>query len=242
MNVARPVAPIVVRLPIVVLALLVAVGAVLGLGSGAARAASADQQWGFVDAPSTVGAGWQGPLAVAWRNFSGEEQTYRVTLSGPGVEFADELVVPAEENSFRRELAVPALQQEGTYRAELTLVGSDEVLDSTDLVVAPAPQIVDLRAGSRSIAPAGAAADRRAVTTFGVDTAAGVSGRIVDAAGRTILRRSFGDHVAGETMRWVWTGKDTQGRVVAAGRYTMQLAARTGDLGSTRTVALRVVR
>lgn len=242
MNVARPVAPIVVRLPIVVLTLLVALGAALGLGTGAAQAASDDQQWGFVDLPSTVGTGWQGPLIVASRNFSGEQQTYRVILSGPGVAFTDDVVVPAEENSFRREVAVPALEQEGTYRAELTLVGSSEVLAYADLVVVPAPQIVDLRASSRSIAPTGSTADRRAVTTFRVDAAAGVSGRIVDAAGRTVLRRSFGSHDAGETLRWAWTGKDTQGRVVAAGRYTMHLAARAGDLGSSRTVALRVVR
>ncbi|WP_299055639.1 FlgD immunoglobulin-like domain containing protein [uncultured Nocardioides sp.] len=232
---------IVVRVPVVVLALLVALGAALNLGAGSAQAASDDQQWGFVDVPSAVEAGWQGPLTVSWRNFSGGEQTYRVTLAGPGVAVTDELVVPAEENSFRREVAVPALAQDGAYRAELTLVGSDEVLAYADIRVG-APRIVGLRADSRSISPAGGSAERRSVTTFGVDAAAGVSGRIVDATGRTILRRTFGDHVAGETMRWVWTGKDTQGRVVAAGRYTMQLAARTGDLGSTRTVALRVVR
>jgi hypothetical protein len=248
MNVASPVAPIsapiVVRLPIVVLALLVAVGAALGLGTGRADAAAGDQVWGFVDTPASVDAGWQGPLTVSWRNFSGEAQTYRVELTGPGLDWAGEVAVAADEQAFRRELTVPALTAAGAYRAELSLVGSDEVLSFVDVRVGSAatPHIVDVEASTRAIAPSGLAAQRRAVTTFGVDAAARVTGTVVDASGRTVLARTFGPREAGERMRWTWSGQDAAGRVVAAGRYTMRLVASAGPARSSSTIALRVVR
>ncbi|MCH1868347.1 FlgD immunoglobulin-like domain containing protein [Nocardioides sp. CFH 31398] len=244
MNVASPVAPIVVRVPVVVLTLLVALGAALGLGAGRADAASDDQVWGFVDVPSAVDAGWQGPLTVSWRNFSDAAQTYRVELTGPGLDWAADVAVPAEETAFRREVAVPALTTAGTYRAELSLAGSDEVLSFVDVRVGSAatPHIVDVEASTRAIAPSGLAAQRRAVTTFGVDAPAGVTGTIVDASGATVLTRAFGSREAGERMRWTWSGQDAAGRVVAAGRYTMRLVASAAGARSTTKVALRVVR
>jgi len=232
---------IVVRVPVVVLAALVALGVALGLGAGTARAASDEQAWGLVDTPAAVDAGWQGPLVVSWRNFSGEARTYRVTLTGPGTDQVTDLAVDAEENTFTREVAVPALTTAGAYRAELTLVGSDEVLSFANVRVAQ-PRIVGMKASTRSLATTGRSAQRRTVATFGVDSTAGVSARVVDARGRTVVRRSLGAHRAGERLSWSWSAQDAAGRAVAPGTYRLQLVARAGDTTSTRSVRLTVVR
>lgn len=220
-------------------------GAVTGAASAAPSATTepagavgaADPNAGFMDPPDVVPVGWDGLLTYGWLNYD-VTQRFTVEVTGPGYELRQRIRIP-EGTSVRRRVRVGPLTAAGDHRAVFRDRSGGTVFAHDFVVAAP----VDLRVGPPSAAtfwPVVRDGQRDTTTVpFTLDRPAQVTGRVLDAAGRTVREVDLGLREAGVEHRWVWDGR-TRDAGPERGRYVLSLVAGADALASERGVEVRV--
>src|SRR3712207_2928691 len=89
------------------------------------------------------------------------------------------------------------------------------------------PLVIRFAAGPADISPNGDGFRDTAVVGFDLSEPAGVTFAIIDPEGREVRRLVDGKRLAGdEKHRFIWNGRDEDGRVVPDGDYTMRVVRR----------------
>jgi spore germination protein YaaH/flagellar hook assembly protein FlgD len=134
------------------------------------------------------------------------------------------------------------LVPDGTYRITLWAADASNNRASVakTVTVDRRPAAVGLAAHGSFLSPDGNLHDDTTALVIRADEAITGSARIIDASGRTVRRWTLS---ATTRKDWTWNGRDTAGRIVGDGRYTLRVSGRdrAGNL-TTRVLTVRVDR